>query len=621
MRLKKAIGKKTLLFIVINSILGTGIFFLPALGALYAGPASILSWIGMSIIAILIACYFAELVSMFPKAGGVYEYAKTFGKFPSFMVGWLSWIVANITIAMLIVGSLLYLFPNNSMIFYAISSVSIILLFNTISYMGIKNSARLLLFFGLMTLLTLLILVLPGSFSVSLSNFSPFIFSPLMIFLAMYIISETFFGWESSIYLAEEVKDARRVLPKILVIATVIIALVSIALVFVCIGAINWLEFATSPAPLTMIASQIFGTAFAKIFAIIIFIPLIGTAATWIISSPRLLFAMSRDRVLISSFQKIHKKYRTPHNAIIFQAVVTSIITIVAFANYRFLLTLLVPLVIITYSAMLLAVAKLRIKKPGMKRYFRAPFGKVGPALIIPFNLALLSIWLLQPGSLSVFAMSLLLISFGFPLYMLIKLQTDKRFIEKFFDQISFLWDKLFPVWYGKNEIRKVISKIRIRKGQNILDFGCGSGITTLEIARRLKDGTIVAVDLSKEQLTRAVRKIEKAMRISNVIFIKERELAPFEKNSFDAIVAVGVLDHLDNPEKTLRQIFRFLKPNGYFSFLSFGKSFGIPASDCFSDRDSIKSLFKKLNVDVKIKKEKKRFTEYWYIWGRKPRK
>ena len=197
MGLRKAIGKKTLMFIVINAILGTGIFFLPALGAVYAGPASILAWVAMSFIAVLIACYFAELVSMFPKSGGIYEYTKIFGKFPSFIVGWLSWIIANITIAMLIVGSLLYLFPSSSMLFYAAASVSAILLFNAVSYMGIKNSARLLLFFGLMTIATLLILILPGSFSVDLAAFSPFVISPLMIFLAMYIISETFFGWES----------------------------------------------------------------------------------------------------------------------------------------------------------------------------------------------------------------------------------------------------------------------------------------------------------------------------------------------------------------------------------------------------------------------------------------
>jgi APA family basic amino acid/polyamine antiporter/amino acid efflux transporter len=102
MELKRTIGKKTLLFLSINAMIGTEIFFVPAIAATIAGPASIISWIIMSIIAILISLYFAELVSLFPKAGGVYEYTKqAFGEFPSFMVGWTAWIVASVSIAML----------------------------------------------------------------------------------------------------------------------------------------------------------------------------------------------------------------------------------------------------------------------------------------------------------------------------------------------------------------------------------------------------------------------------------------------------------------------------------------------------------------------------------------
>src|SRR3989338_2367873 len=98
-KLKQSIGKKTLLMLTLNAILGTGIFFLPALGAAYSGTSSIISWGVMSIIAIMISLYFAELVSMFPKAGGAYEFVKhAFGKTTGFVFGWLSWIVANITI-------------------------------------------------------------------------------------------------------------------------------------------------------------------------------------------------------------------------------------------------------------------------------------------------------------------------------------------------------------------------------------------------------------------------------------------------------------------------------------------------------------------------------------------
>ncbi|MFH0832736.1 MAG: amino acid permease [Candidatus Aenigmatarchaeota archaeon] len=618
MELKRTIDRKTLLFLSLNAMIGTEIYFLPAMVAAMAGPASILSWIGFAVVAVLISCYFAELVSMYPKAGGVYEYTKrAFGEFPSFMIGWSAWIVASISISMFIVGSLRYLFPDFPMIFYIALSTFFIIIFNYVNYRGIDVSSKLLLFFGTMTVFTLAIIIVPGipSINISITSFS----SLPMIFLAMFFISETFFGWDGVTYLAEEVKDARKVIPKFLVLTTVISAILVIATVLVCLSLSDWKTFSSEKAPLTFIATRIFGDGFAKIFSILVFIPMMGTAVAWIISSPRLLFAMSRDKILVPRFQKIHKKYKTPHQAILFQAIATIVITIIALGNYEMLLSMSIPLCIIVYTPVLLAVTKLRITEPKLKR-FRAPFGKIGPILVIILLFALLVSWLLQVNeAVSIFALVLMLVFFGIPFYILIKLQTDSRFIEKFFDKISWLHNLAFPVWYGKKEIRSVLSKIKIKKGV-ILDFGCGSGFTTLELAKRYRDNArIVALDLSEVQLERAAKKIERAMEISNVIFLKHSKMK-FECKCFDAVTAVGVLEHLEKPEKTLGDIFRFLKPGGYFSFLSFGKSFGIPAPEFLRSEEEIRNLFKKIRVEVNIRREKKRFAEYWYIWGRKPR-
>jgi APA family basic amino acid/polyamine antiporter/amino acid efflux transporter len=619
MPLKKTIGKKALLLIAINAILGTGIFFLPAIGAMYAGPASLLSWIIMAFVALFISMYFAELISMFPKSGGVYEYIKkAFGEFYSFIFGWTAWIVANITIAMLIVGSLIYLLPNLSLTFSIIISFFLIILFNYVSYRGMGISAKLLLFFGVMTVLTLLILIIPGIPQVDISRFDPFIVFPVpFIFLAIYFIAETFFGWETATYLSEEVKTARKILPKALVIATAIISLISILLVFVSIGVVGWETLSEQDAPLVFLSSKLFGTDFSKIFAIIIFIPLIGTAAGWIISSPRLLFAMSRDKVLVPRFRRIHKKYRTPHNAILFQTIVTCFVTLIGFASYIILLSLLLPLVLILYSAVMLSVVKLRITKPNIKRYYKAPLPRAGPIFIIMFNIFLLLVWLTQiTDALAIFLLGLILIFFGIPLYIIIKLQTDVRFTEKFFDKMSTTWDKLFPIWYGRNEINKVIGKLKLKKDNIVLDFGCGSGITTYEISKKVKDGTVIAVDLSEKQMERAIKKTG-ALKLPNVIFIKESKMK-LRENFFDAVSAVGVLEHIEDPRQTIKTLIKLLRRGGRFSFMSFGRSLGIPAPEFLANEKTIRSLFKGLGVKIQIKKEKKKLTEYWYIWGEK---
>ena len=101
--MKGVLSFRVILLVTINSIMGTGIWFLTAAGAKHAGPASLLSWLILSAIAVYIAMCFSELTSMFPKAGGVYEFAKqTYGRFWSFVIGWTTSIAGSVTISMLL---------------------------------------------------------------------------------------------------------------------------------------------------------------------------------------------------------------------------------------------------------------------------------------------------------------------------------------------------------------------------------------------------------------------------------------------------------------------------------------------------------------------------------------
>lgn len=615
MKLKRSIGKKTLLILSINSILGSSIFFMPAIAAAYSGAASILAWIAMSAVAIVISTYFAELVSRFPRAGGIYEYTKhAFGEFPSFLVGWISWIVANIAIALEIVGSLLYIFPGSHPVFHAVLATAFILLFNYIAYRGIDYSSKMLAIFGILTVFAILSVIVPGIPHINPSNLI-FAASLPSLLLTIYFVSDVFFGWESTTYLVEEVKNGRRVMPRMLIVSTIIVCVMATALAAVSLGVVNWQLLIGENAPLNAVAAALYGSADA--FGAIIFIIIMGTAASWIVSSPRLLYAMSRDKVLVPRFQKIHPTYRTPHNAIFFQAFVTVAVALAGFADYKTLLSLVLPLEILMYAALMLVVIKLRRSRRSIG--YASPFGVPGAVVTFLFSIFLLYTWLSHIAiASSLFTMSVLLVSFGIPLYVLIKLSTDAHFVEKFFDRISWFFDKTFPVWYGSEEARKVVSKINMKRRCVILDFGCGSGITTLQIAKKLGGaGTIVAVDISEAQLKRAFKKIEKAMAISNVVFIKEHQLQ-FEPESFDAVTAVGVLEHLEKPEETLRKIFLHLKKGGTFSFLSFGRSFGIPAPEFLSHKKIIEEMFNNAGIRPNIRIEKKKFTEYIYIWGKK---
>ncbi len=266
------------------------------------------------------------------------------------------------------------------------------------------------------------------------------------------------------------------------------------------------------------------------------------------------------------------------------------------------------------YSIVMLSVVKLRIEKPKLKRQFSAPFPKIGPLLVVLFNIMLLYIWLTEvTGAVYVFAMGVFLILLGIPLYIAIRLSVDSKFTEKFYDRIAFLWDGLFHIWYGEKEAAKIINHLRLKENSKALDFGCGSGNTTLFISQKLKSGTVVAVDLSEKQLRHAAKKI-RSYNLHNVIFVKGNFKAP--RNCFDAVTAVGVLEHLEKPQSHIALLLRSLKKGGRFYFLSFGRSFGIPGPEFLEDDNKIKTMFRGLNSTVRIERKKKRFAEYVSIYG-----
>ncbi len=635
---QKKIGKCTLLFLCINAALGVDIFLLPAIAASMSGPASLIAWVIMAVASVLMASYFAELIGMFPKAGGVYEYTKkSFGSFPSFMVGWMAWIIANMIIAISMIGAFYILFPGSGFLFYALLALLFIAVFNYISYLGIEQSAKLLMFFGVLSIVIPLMLVVKGVPHIDPGNFTPFFVTGMPpILLALFFIANLFFGWDGVTYLAEEIKDSRKILPRMLVLSTVLIAAVTILLVVVILGTSQWSALGNEKTSMNIIIKNIFGER-AWIFVLLMFIPLIGTAASWIVSAPRLLYGMSVDKALPKRFSVLHEKHGTPYKAIMFQTIISFLIVLVGLGSYTLLLSMVIPLIIITYIIVFLSVLKLRISMPGLRRCYKAPFGKAGPVAVSLLVAGMLLSWLLYSSNgAAIMLLDIFLIVLGTPFYIMIKLRTDILFVEKFFDRFSFLWDKLFPLWYNEKERAYVINKLGLKKDDYVLDFGCGTGFTTTALAKKLPAGEVVAVDLSRKQLRHAASRIRRELRyfrkekihvekvdgspnhhrIHNVTLIKEAH-PKLKAGCFDAITAVGVLEYFDSPPAQIKKFMGLLKKGGRFSFLSFGRSMGMPAPEFLRSKEDVRKIFDG-GVELHIKKENKNLAEYWYIWGRK---
>jgi basic amino acid/polyamine antiporter, APA family len=637
--LNRVIGKYAILIITINSILGAGIFFLPAVGAGIAGPGSIISWAILSIIGIFIAMCFGELTSMYPKAGGVYEFSKqAYGPFWSFIVGWITLIAGNITIAMISVGAIRYIIPNEWNIIIPLAligtsitismkiiiSIGCILFFNYISYKGMQISKMMLVGFGIVTILAMILLIIPGSLRMQSSNFHPFFVFPLAnIFLAIFFIAETFFGWESATFLAEETKDGEKVIPYALIWGTVIIGVLSTALVVTSIGAMGAHGFSTTVRPFTDLAILYYGTFGEKIITLFVFTAIIGTVAGWVVSAPRLILGMAEDKLFISGLAKIHPVTKTPYKAIIFQTILSCILILVASGSYETLLYLAIPLDIFMYVAVIFAFIVLRKKKPDQARPYRAPFGQIGAYLILIFFVSLLLFWMIQtPGASDILKIGSSFIILGIPVFFLLIMYYDPEIIIKMNNMFAYLnltFEKLLISRKVINDLREHLDDI---SGKKVLEFGCGVGTITKELIKDVgPEGFVYATDISYSSVKIARRRMEKRGH-SNVLFIHDIHQVNRVHDSIpkvDVVVSFGMLGYIQDIKKVLREMNRIMPDGGKIIFIDYVDLFKvIPNVSWLSDERKLIELFRECGFSVNVKKETTPMWNYLYVYGMK---
>ncbi len=630
-KLERSLSFPVILLITINSIMGTGIFFLPAVGAKVAGAASIISWIVLSLISIYIATCFGELSSMFPKAGGIYEFCKqAYGSFTSFVIGWMTLIAGNVTIAMLVVGAVRYLNP--SLPYFAKIGISLgfILAFNLMAYEGMKTSAVMLVAFSIITLTSIFGLIIPGIFHFQLSNILPlvkdnFFATTSLVFIGIFFIAETFFGWETATFLAEETKNPRKVLPKALVYGTVLIALICISFVLVSLGSIKPEVFGSSLTPLTDLSKLFYGSVGGTVFTLLVYLSIIGSVAGWVVAGPRLILALAEDKLFLSQCARIHPEKKTPYIAILFQTVLTSILVVVGSGSYETLLEILLPLVLVIYSFTILSVTVLRYKKPDLERFYTAPFGKVGPIATVIILFSLIGYWLFNiHGAFTIARLGVSFVIVGIPIYFLLSFYYNPEAIMKFnalFSRLS-IWmeDFLLPVSLRE----ELVLALDDLEGKTVLEFGSGVGTFTMHLAEEVgAEGEIIATDLSEKSLSLLEDRLKEEGH-EHVSLLHDphqvNRIHPRLKNmEIDAVFSVGNISYIQEFEKIVSDLNEILPPEGEICFLEYTDYFKfLPNAGWLSKPEKIEEIFRENGFSVEVSKINGWFWNYLFIYGRK---
>lgn len=310
---------------VVGGIIGGGIFRTPATVAERLGTpeAVIITWVTGGAVALIGAFCFGELGQRRPRAGGGYVYlSETFGPLPAFLYGWtLVLVIATGAIAAVAVTfadytlSLLGL-PHRFSVPLAIAAI---VLLSGINYVGVRPAAITQNIFTILKLVAIAVLIgagllmaLPDLPPVPRSSFPAAGFGAALVPVLF-----TYGGWQQTNFIAEEIIEPERNLPRALVLGVTIVITVYLLTNLAYLRILGHSRLAVSTAPAAEMMEALLGPAGGKLIAAGIALSTFGFLNLVILVTPRVLQAMAADGVFFSRFAVLHPVYRTPTLAIV----------------------------------------------------------------------------------------------------------------------------------------------------------------------------------------------------------------------------------------------------------------------------------------------------------------
>ncbi|HMX56014.1 MAG TPA: amino acid permease [Leptospiraceae bacterium] len=442
MALQRQLGFITGALVVVASMVGSGVFYLPQiiLGLTQNGWVFMLTFLVGGLIAITGSLSYAEMATMFPDDGGEYQYLKkTFGFLPAFLTGWISLLVgftASITGSALVLK--MYFVPLmdqmlgaenifHNALFMKFFLACIIITLGTLHIIGVKfgSSVQNALTVIKMTIVISFILaglyVLKGAdFSQALSWVGPkaetsglLIYSAALINV-MYIYS----GWNGATYIGGEMKDPQKNLPRALLSAAVLTTVLYLLLNLVFIAAVTPEKMAGNPGFGGMTAARLFSPGVSTLYGAFIVVILLSSISVQLMIGPRVYFKMAEDGVLFRFLSTVPGKSSSPVYAIITQIALSIFYVLVfdddeLFSYMGFALSVFPILTVI-------GVMYLRRTQPNAVRPFKVPGYPVVPAIFILLSSAMLALSLANAFTSEKkfgYIMALVVVLGGIPIY------------------------------------------------------------------------------------------------------------------------------------------------------------------------------------------------------------
>lgn len=330
--LKKDLRLYGLTMVAIGSCIGSGIFLTPSQIAGYLpSPFWILGvWALGGIITLTGALTFAELGSLFPQAGGVYVYLKeAYGELFGFLYGWAYLLVitsgANAALSIACAYYLAFIFPLGDM-GIKITAIGALVVVTGVNILRVRAAEVFTNVFTGLKLLGIAAVIVIGliwgkaRFVITQAEAVSSSRNIIAAFgLALIGVLWSYGGWQHASFVAGEARDAKRTIPRAMILGALAVAVVYILT--------NVAYLFMLPADAIAASNSLAADAISTILpfggiliALLIAISTFGTLGIYTLSAPRIYYAMSQDGLFFKKLALVHPRFRTPINAILVQS-------------------------------------------------------------------------------------------------------------------------------------------------------------------------------------------------------------------------------------------------------------------------------------------------------------
>lgn len=397
-RLLRELGLTDTTFLVVSSVIGAGIFFTPGVVAESVPDARwfMLAWAVGGGLSLAGALANAELGAMFPRAGGNYVYLRqAFHPVAGFLVGWLSFFVIYAgTVATLAaafsegVGRFVALGANGELAL----SILIIAATTAVNYFGVRSGATLNNVTAVLKIGAIALLVAAGLVWTSTEATSPSVVATSAsdvtfqgFALAMSPVLFTYLGWNAPVYVASEIRDPGRTIPRSLFLGLALCTGLYLLLNLLYLRTMPMKELAGATNAGASAAQILLGDFGGIIVSLLILLSVLGCLNATILVGPRIAYAMGLDGQFFAGSDRVHEANRTPHVALLAQAVV-GVGLIVVLETFPRVLDYTTFAIVVATMADVAALYALRILQPNADRPYSAWGYPLLPALYFLAN-------------------------------------------------------------------------------------------------------------------------------------------------------------------------------------------------------------------------------------------